>query len=77
MLKEVLISRQELLEAAQFTAPDEPFKVKRPRPLTAQKDLDEIVTKKYRKILRECRLECGELYTSDEDDNPCSGAKGK
>ncbi|XP_071806877.1 uncharacterized protein [Asterias amurensis] len=77
MLKEVLISRQELLEAAQFTAPDEPFKVKRPRPLTAQKDLDEIVTKKYRKILRECRMECGELYTSDEDDNPSCGARDK
>ncbi|XP_022098459.1 nuclear factor related to kappa-B-binding protein-like [Acanthaster planci] len=69
MLKEVLISRQELLEAAQFTAPDEPFKVKRPRPMTVQKDLDEIVTKKYRKILKECRIECGELYTSDEDDD--------
>ncbi|XP_030834134.1 nuclear factor related to kappa-B-binding protein isoform X2 [Strongylocentrotus purpuratus] len=68
LLKEVLISRQELLEAAIFTSPSAAVPVKR-RLYRNDKAVDAVVDKKYRKMLASAREGDTTPDSSDEGES--------
>ncbi|XP_071495395.1 uncharacterized protein [Diadema antillarum] len=67
LLKEVLISRQELLEAVMFTSPSAPIPVKR-RLYRNDKAVDGVVNKKYKKMLASSKEDETLSESSDEDE---------
>ncbi|XP_062868013.1 nuclear factor related to kappa-B-binding protein [Trichomycterus rosablanca] len=68
LLKQILVSRKELLDLAVRSGPELP--VKRHYPLSSQKELrDQRVRHRVNRILREVKTECGDTNLSSDDDD--------
>ncbi|KAL5011494.1 hypothetical protein ScPMuIL_010045 [Solemya velum] len=76
LLKEILLSRQQVFEQLRGLPPDEPLQYNYVPPVPKEKFLECKVKKKYIRLLREVREECGVEDTSSEEEE-CSTQKSK
>uniref|UniRef100_A0ABI7YBR8 DEUBAD domain-containing protein n=1 Tax=Felis catus TaxID=9685 RepID=A0ABI7YBR8_FELCA len=69
LLKQILASRNDLLEMARRSGPALPFRQKRPSPSRTPEEREWRTQQRYLKVLREVKEECGDTdLSSDEED---------
>ncbi|XP_078386684.1 nuclear factor related to kappa-B-binding protein isoform X1 [Cetorhinus maximus] len=71
LLKQILISRKELLELARKSGPDMTLKRKY-QAISSQKEEEKRVHSRYEKILREVKEECEDNSISSDEEEMCS-----
>ncbi|XP_038635334.1 nuclear factor related to kappa-B-binding protein isoform X2 [Scyliorhinus canicula] len=71
LLKQILISRKELLELARKSGPDMALKRKY-QAISSQKEEERRVQSRYEKILREVKEECEDNSISSDEEEMCS-----
>ncbi|XP_048471337.1 nuclear factor related to kappa-B-binding protein [Rhincodon typus] len=75
LLKQILVSRKELLELARKSGPDMTLKRKY-QAISSQKEEEKRAQNRYEKILREVKEECKDNSTSSDEEEMCSWLPG-